>query len=214
MIYQLGKVQERLKRELTRPERDVAGVQLAICAERLRDVMCDERGKRESETRERERRKEYLLLPVCLFQSDKFHTLSSALSRTSEREPHLEAKDPQQRHLLDHVGNKLRTTRRSRGGAARGGGTPSSTSKAPGSSGRRRTFLHEDTCLVRTGEWKTTCKEAGNRQHRECNWALQPPSHNCISFSALLHKRQQVHAELRACLDLFLVRFTEIVVPI
>ena len=30
VIYQLGKVQERLKRELTRPERDVAGVQLAI----------------------------------------------------------------------------------------------------------------------------------------------------------------------------------------
>ena len=124
-------------------ETDVAGVQIAICAERLREVMCEERGKRESETREREQRKNTcLLLPVCLLQSDKFHTLSSALSRTSEREPHLEAKGPQQRHLLNHVGNKLRTTRRSRGGAARGGGTPSSTSKAPGSSGRRRTFLH------------------------------------------------------------------------
>ena len=34
---------------------------------------------------------------------------------------------------------QLRTTRRSRAGAARGGGTPSSTSKAPGSSARWRT---------------------------------------------------------------------------
>jgi len=34
---------------------------------------------------------------------------------------------------------RFRTTRRSRAGAARGGGTPSSTSKVPGSSARRRT---------------------------------------------------------------------------
>jgi len=34
------------------------------------------------------------------------------------------------------LSRNLRTTRRSRGGAARGGGTPSSTSKAPGSSAR------------------------------------------------------------------------------
>jgi len=41
------------------------------------------------------------------------------------------------------LGERLRTTRRSRGGAARGGGTPSSTSKAPGSSAR----------------WRTSCKQ-------------------------------------------------------
>ena len=39
------------------------------------------------------------------------------------------------------LGKRFRTTRRSRGGAARGGGTPSSTSKAPGSSARWRTFF-------------------------------------------------------------------------
>ena len=45
------------------------------------------------------------------------------------------------------LGIRFRTTRRSRGGAARGGGTPSSTSKAPGSSARRRTFLCTFTTL-------------------------------------------------------------------
>ena len=49
------------------------------------------------------------------------------------------------------LGKRFRTTRRSRGGAARGGGTPSSTSKAPGSSARWRTFLCTITTQTRSG---------------------------------------------------------------
>ena len=49
------------------------------------------------------------------------------------------------------LGIRFRTTRRSRGGAARGGGTPSSTSKAPGSSARWRTFLCTITTQTRSG---------------------------------------------------------------
>ena len=53
--------------------------------------------------------------------------------------------------LNECLGTLLRTTRRSRGGAARGGGTPSSTSKAPGSSARWRTFLCTITTQARSG---------------------------------------------------------------
>merc|ERR1712216_602727 len=58
----------------------------------------------------------------------------------------------------------LRTTRRSRGGAARGGGTPSSTSTAPGSSGRSRTFLHTGTVCVRDATNLFTQRRAQHRR--------------------------------------------------
>jgi hypothetical protein len=54
------------------------------------------------------------------------------------------ARSPAHHHLLAVPGERLRTTRRSRGGAARGGGTPCATSRAWWSSaGWQRTFLQK-----------------------------------------------------------------------
>ena len=64
---------------------------------------------------------------------------------------------------------RFRTTRRSRAGAARGGGTPSSTSKAPGSSARWRTSF----CATRQQARSATRHVQQRNEHRAP--ILNPP---------------------------------------
>ena len=90
------------------------------------------------------------------------------------------------------LGIRFRTTRRSRGGAARGGGTPSSTSKAPGSSARWRTFLCTITTQTRSGSAPVLSTATRVQRHA----AKHPPRARRLHRPGRRSTSQTLHAAI------------------